>query len=120
MSKQCTVTLTNQAHEAPASSGNYMIMCYIIISFQVKIPNFQSRYFHRAAAFSIGPELTEVVIFGGAFKFLKDRDYKHEDPFLSITVLQFSESIIMCSHIYIESANALSDIIISRFWLILF
>ena len=65
----------------------------LCISFQVKIPNFQSRYFHRATAFSIGPELTEVIIFGGAFKFPKDRDYKHEDPFLGITVLQFGESM---------------------------
>ena len=66
-----------------------MIMCYV---FQVKIPNFQSRYCHRVTAFSIGPELTEVVIFGGTFKRSKYWNYEHEDPFLGIAVLQFGES----------------------------
>ena len=65
----------------------------LCISFQVKIPNFQSRYGHCAVAFSIGPELTEVVLYGGTFKFPNDRDYEHEDPFLGITVLQFGESM---------------------------
>ena len=64
--------------------------------FQVKIPNFQSRYYHRAAAFSIGPELTEVVIFGGTFKNPKEWDCEHEDPLLGITVLQFGEYESMC------------------------
>ena len=65
-------------------------MCYV---FQVKIPNFQSRYGHSAAAFSLGPELAEVILFGGAVKHIKDWDLDHEDPFLGITVLQFGESI---------------------------
>ena len=65
-------------------------MCYV---FQVKIPHFQSRYRHSAAAFSLGPELAEVILFGGTSKDSDDWDLDHEDPFLGITVLQFGESI---------------------------
>ena len=65
-------------------------MCYV---FQVKIPHFQSRFGHSAAAFSLGPELAEVILFGGTFKQPEDCDLDHEDPFLGITVLQFGESI---------------------------
>ena len=65
-------------------------MCYV---FQVKIPHFQPRMSHSAAAFSLGPELAEVILFGGTFKIPKDWDVDHEDPFLGITVLQFGESI---------------------------
>ena len=65
-------------------------MCYV---FQVKVPHFQSRYCHSAAAFSLGPELAEVILFGGASKAPDDWDVDHEDPFLGITVLQFGESI---------------------------
>ena len=73
-------------------------MCCV---FQVKIPHFQSRCGHRAAAFSLGPELAEVILFGGTFKLPKDWDLDHEDPFLGITVLQFGEfySLVLVLHI---------------------
>ena len=61
--------------------------------FQVKIPHFQSRWGHSAAAFSLGPELAEVILFGGATKQPADWDLDYEDLFLGITVLQFGESI---------------------------
>ena len=32
---------------------------------QVAVPNLQSRYGHCAAAFSLSPGITEVVLFGG-------------------------------------------------------
>ena len=65
-------------------------MCYV---FQVKIPHFQSRYGHSSTVFSLVPELAEIVLFGGVFKFPENCDFDHEDPFLGITVLQFGESI---------------------------
>ena len=65
-------------------------MCCV---FQVRIPHFQSRWGHSAAAFSLGPELAEVILFGGATKHSQDWDMDDEDPFLGITVLQFGESI---------------------------
>ena len=58
--------------------------------FQVEIPNFLSRYGHRAASFSLGPELAEVILFGGTSKDPDDME-DHEDPFLGTTVLQFGE-----------------------------
>ena len=76
-------------------------MCYV---FQVKIPHFQSRWGHRAAAFSLGPELAEVILFGGTSKAPDDWDEDHEDLFLGITVLQFGEfiefySLVLVLHI---------------------
>ena len=68
-------------------------MCCV---FQVIIPNFQSRYGHSAAAFSLGPELVEVILFGGTSIIPSNWDFDNEDPFLGITVLRIGE--FMCAH----------------------
>ena len=43
---------------------HHIIIC-MHIHVQVKVPGFQARSGHRAAAFSIAPALTLVSIFGG-------------------------------------------------------
>ena len=80
-------------HVEVAALLRWLLTQVSLYVFQVKIPDFQSRCGHRAAAFSLGPELAEVILFGGTFKRPKDWGSVDHEPFLGITVLQFGESI---------------------------
>ena len=58
-----------------------------VLCLQVRVPGFQARSRHRAAAFSIAPALTLVTIFGGD---------TYESYCANTTVLELGESTCMC------------------------
>ena len=62
----------------------YVLVCVYV---QVLAPNLQSRYGHCAAAFSLIPGVTDVVLFGGALSFPTTSDSIIADT----TVLRFVE-----------------------------
>ena len=55
----------------------------VCVYFQVPAPNLQPRHYHCAAAFSLSPGITEVVMFGG--------DSTGGDAIADTTVLRFGE-----------------------------
>ena len=63
-----------------------------VLLLQVQVPNLQSRFMHRAAAFSLSPRLTEVIIFGGSPEwpnnYKSDLDLRHLS---NTTILRFGE-----------------------------
>lgn len=47
--------------------SQYNMVTWNVMSYvQVKVPSFQSRCYHSAGVSNTSPELTEVIIFGGA------------------------------------------------------
>ena len=60
---------------------------------QVNVPSLQTRCDHSAAAFSLGPGLTEVTIFGGCPEWPSNLKSEADLPQMAnITVLRFGES----------------------------
>ena len=60
---------------------------------QVQVPSLQSRFMHCAAASTISPGVTEVVMFGGCPEWSKN--YKTDDDYKKLsmtTVLRFGEA----------------------------
>lgn len=59
---------------------------------QVVVPVLQPRFCHCAAAFSISPELAEVVIFGGCSEWPR-KSTKPLLPIADIILLKFGKSV---------------------------
>ena len=110
------VVIKSYGFQAPGSMNLYIpllharwtaaIQCFIcqslyyvslVIIIQVDVPSLQSRNLHSAAAFSLGPGLTEVTIFGGCPEFPSNRKSDADIPQMAnTTVLRFGESTSCC------------------------
>ena len=56
------------------------------------MPGFQGRCYHSAAAFTLGPGLVEVVIFGGCPEWPSTyKSDRYVTPIANTTVLRFGE-----------------------------
>ena len=63
----------------------------LFVCTQVSVSSLQSRESHSAAAFGLGPGLTEVTVFGGCPEYSSDRT-----QMANTTVLRFGESTSCC------------------------
>ena len=87
----CPYFAVADIHSAQLSCTNIVYTCMIIM--QVQVPSLQSRYYHCAAASTISPGVTEVVMFGGCPEWPKK--YKTDNDFKKLsmtTVLRFGEA----------------------------
>ena len=72
--------------------GQYLVLLYV----QVKVPSFQARFWHSAAAFSLSPGLTEVTLFGGCPEWPSNVKTDADVPQIAeTTVLRFGECLLI-------------------------
>ena len=76
----------------------------VLVCVQVEIPGLQARYLHRAAAFTLTPGLTDVVLFGGCTE-LPSRAIEEDADYpgtANVTVIRFGEPTLysVWSHLH--------------------
>ena len=75
------------AQTVPTIESQHVLKEVTLILLQVKRHGLQPRWGHCMASFSRGPDLEEVVIFGGSTKNSNEWNMDVEDPFIGSTTL---------------------------------